>query len=234
MGVNNKKVAIFDIDGTIFRSSLLIEITEELIKEGIFPKQARDIYNKAHGDWSDRKDSYDKYIGAVIEAFMKNIKGVLYSDFEKVAKKVIDSKNQRVYRYTRELIKDLKRKKYFLLAISHSPTTVVQEFCRKWGFDKAYGRLHETDKKGRFTGKVLHEDLISDKAKILERAVERNDLTLAGSVGVGDSESDIPFLKLVERPICFNPNSKLYIHAKKEGWEVVVERKNVVYEINKI
>ena len=231
--MSKKKVAIFDIDGTIFRSSLLIEITEELIKEGIFPEKARDVYNKAHGDWSDRKDSYDKYIGAVIEAFMKNIKGVLYSDFEKVVKKVIDSRHQRVYRYTRGLIKDLKKKKYFLLAISHSPTTVVQEFCKKWGFNKAYGRLHETrpegSPNGKFTGKILHEDLISDKAKILKRAVERNGLTLKGSVGVGDSESDIPFLKLVERPICFNPNSKLYRHAKSAKWEIVVERKDVIY-----
>lgn len=231
MKPNLRKVAIFDIDGTIFRSSLLIEITEELIKEGIFPEKARDIYTKAHGEWSDRKESYDKYIGAVIEAFMKNIKGVLYSDFERVAKKVIDSKNQRVYRYTRQLIKDLKKQEYFLLAISHSPTTVVQEFARKWGFDKAYGRLHETNKAGKFTGKVLHENLISDKAKILKRAVERNGLTLEGSVGVGDSESDIRFLELVDRPICFNPNSKLYKHAVKAGWEVVVERKDVVYQI---
>ena len=29
-----KKVAIFDIDGTVFRSSLLIELTDALIQEG--------------------------------------------------------------------------------------------------------------------------------------------------------------------------------------------------------
>ena len=34
------KVAIFDIDGTIYRSSFLVEIVDALIQEGIFPKRA--------------------------------------------------------------------------------------------------------------------------------------------------------------------------------------------------
>ena len=61
--------------------------------------------------------------------------------------------------------------------------------------------------------------------------MEKENLTLAGSIGVGDSESDIAFLKLVERPICFNPNNKLYKYAKSHKWEVVVERKDVVYHL---
>jgi phosphoserine phosphatase len=48
---------------------------------------------------------------------------------------------------------------------------------------------------------------------------------------VGDSEADIPMLSAVEYPICFNPNSKLFAHAKEQNWTVVVERKDVVYEM---
>lgn len=230
--MNMKKVAIFDVDGTIFRSSLLIEITDALISEGMFPEKVRAVYSEAYKSWSDRKGSYEKYIDAIIEAFEQNINGIPYSDFQKVAKKVIAGHHNRVYRYTRQLVKDLRKKKYYLLAISNSPKTVVDEFCEKWGFDKVYGRLYEVDKSGKFTGKTLCEDLIRDKAKILTRAVKKEGLTLTGSVGVGDSESDIAFLKLVERPICFNPNSKLYQHARSAGWKVVVERKDVIYSEN--
>lgn len=224
-----KKLAIFDIDGTIFRSSLLIEITEALITEKIFPEKVRDIYNKDYENWSNRKDSYEKYIEAVVNAFVQNIKGVRYNDFTKVAKKVITSHKNRIYRYTRELVKDLKKKKYYLLAISNSPKAVVDEFCKKWGFNKAYGRVYELDKSGKFTGKILYEKLISDKAKILKRAIKKEHLTITDSVGVGDSESDIAFLKLVKKPICFNPNSKLYQHAKLAKWKIIIERKDVIY-----
>jgi phosphoserine phosphatase len=48
---------------------------------------------------------------------------------------------------------------------------------------------------------------------------------------VGDTEGDVAFLELVTEPIAFNPNKELYRHAKRMGWKVVVERKDVIYEI---
>lgn len=225
-----KKVAIFDIDGTIFRSSLIIELTEALIAEKIFPKNARAMYARSYKRWFNRQDSYDKYIISVVVAFEKYIKGVNRGIFMKIAGRVIAANKDRVYRYTRDLVCDLKKKNYYLLAISSSPMEIVQGFCKKLGFDKVYGRIYEVGKNNRFTGKTLYLDLISDKAKILKRALKKENLTLAGSIGVGDSESDISFLKMVERPICFNPNSKLYSKAKRADWQVVVERKDVVYE----
>ncbi len=225
-----RKLAVFDIDGTIFRSSLLIEITDALIQSGLFSPSARKIYAKSYKNWLDRRDSYDKYIGGVVKSFDKNIKGVERAEFLEIAKKVVAFHQNRVYRYTRDLIQELRKKNYYLLAISKSPREVVEEFCKKLGFDKVYGLIYET-KNEKFTGNTLFCDLMSDKAKILRRAVEKEGLTLKGSVGAGDSESDIAFLKLVERPICFNPNAKLYRRAKRSGWSIVVERKDMIYHL---
>jgi HAD superfamily hydrolase (TIGR01490 family) len=224
-----KKVAIFDIDGTIFRSSLVIELTDAFIQEGVFSSRVRRFYALAHKNWLDRKGPYEEYINAVVMAFRKNIKGILFKEFLRIAKKVVTLQRNRTYIYSRDLIKKLKKKSYFLLAISHSPKKIVEEFCKKLGFNKVYGQIYEIDKQKRFTGKVLYLDLIIDKAKVLKRAVEKEKLTLRGSVGVGDTESDIAFLKMVEDPICFNPNKKLYQYAKQHGWKVIVERKDVVY-----
>jgi HAD superfamily hydrolase (TIGR01490 family) len=225
------RVAVFDIDGTIFRSSLLIEVTNALIANKIFPKGVEEIYKKAKTNWLNRRADYDQYIWDVIRAFDKNIKGVHYKKFKRVAKEVVDAQEDKVYRYTRDLVKELKRRKYFLLAISHSPKDIVDEFAKRLGFDKVYGRLIAMNTDGTFTGKTLLSDLIFNKAKVVERAVLKEDLTLRGSVGVGDTESDIPLLKMVARPICFNPNKKLYSYAKRRGWKIVVERKNVIYKL---
>ena len=54
---------------------------------------------------------------------------------------------------------------------------------------------------------------------------------LADSIAVGDSEGDIPMLEMVEQPIAFNPTKELFEHAREAGWKVVVERKNVVYQL---
>ena len=229
--MKKKKVAIFDIDGTIFRSSLFIELVESLIQEKIFPATTGKFYIKAYKDWQDRKDSYEKYINAMVVAFNKNIKGVKYSDFQKLSAKIVSNRQDRVYRYTRDLVKELKKKNYYLLAISHSPKEIVDKFARKMGFDKVYGFMYEIDKSGKTTGKALYTEIITDKSKVLLRAIEKENLTLKGSIGVGDTDSDISFLKMVENPICFNPNKKLYDRAIKSGWKIVVERKDVIYNL---
>lgn len=226
-----KKVAIFDVDGTIFRSSLLIELVEAMIERGSFPAEARKAFEKEQKRWQDRKGDYDDYIMAVVHAFEKFMKGVEYPDFDEAAKSVIEKHKDKVYRYTRDLAKKLKRQGYFLLAISQSPKGVLDKFCSKLGFDKVYGRFYELGPSDRFTGKVVDEHLISNKANILQRAIKKEGLALDGSIGVGDTDGDISFLEMVKTPICFNPNEKLYRHAKRNGWKVVVERKDVIYEL---
>lgn len=226
-----KKVAVFDIDGTLFRSSLLIELVDTMIAEGIIPREAREKYFYHEAQWQNRKQTYHEYIGAVIETFMEHVKGVHFDDFDRAARLVAATHKDHVYRFTRDLIRELKERDYFLLAISQSPKRILDIFCGEYGFDKVYGRVYELGPSDRFTGEVTDEHLISNKSVILKRAVEKNNLTLKGSIGVGDTSDDIPFLEMVENPICFNPNQPLYRHAKINKWRVVVERKDVIYEL---
>ncbi len=226
-----KPVAFFDIDGTLFRSSLLIELVDRMLDREIFPAQARDDFDMLKMRWQDREGDYEDYINAVITTFIKNLKGVFYGDFADIGREVVAERSKRVYRYTRDLIDELKADGYYLVAISQSPKTILDEFCKQYGFDKVYGRIYEIGPSDKFTGEVTDEHLISNKANIISRVVEREGLTLEGSVGVGDTEGDIPLLEMVERPICFNPNQALFEHAKRRGWDIVVERKDVIYEL---
>ena len=38
-------------------------------------------------------------------------------------------------------------------------------------------------------------------------------------------------LSTVEQPIAFNPTKQLFEHARTYGWRIVLERKNMVYEL---
>ena len=231
-GVGEKrKIAVFDVDGTIFRSSLLIQVVDRLVDTGAFPKEARKVYERAHEQWLDREGDYQEYIDGVVRVFNRHLKGIHYGALADAAADVVEAQWKRVYQYTRDFLKDLKGRGYFLLAVSHSPKTVLDKFCPRMGFDKAYGIVYEIGPQECFTGHMVDDHLILNKANVLKRAVEKEGLTLAHSIGVGDTESDIPFLEMVARPICFNPNMKLYRHARRMKWKVVVERKDVVYEL---
>lgn len=227
-----KPVAFFDIDGTVFRSSLLIELVERLIAEGIFPVIARERYIDEYRVWQDREGSYEDYIEAVVATFQENIKGVHYGDFADIGRQVVVGQSKHVYRYSRDLIKELKQNGYFLVAISQSPKTILDEFCEQYGFDKVYGRVYEIGPQDRFTGVISDEHLIQNKANIVKRVFDRHtDLTTENSIAIGDTDGDISLLESVALPICFNPNQKLYTQAKRMQWPVFVERKDVIYEL---
>ena len=224
-------MAVFDVDGTIFRSSLLIELVEQLMRDGVFPEEARAIYERDQKRWLEREGDYGEYINAMVRAFKKHLQGVHYGELVDAAEIVVEKHQKHVYRYTRDLLRELREKNYYLLAISNSPKTVLDRFCPRMGFDKAYGSMYEIGPQDRFTGKMEDEHFIFNKAAVLTRAVEKEGLTLAHSVGVGDTESDISFLEIVARPVCFNPNKKLYRYARRNKWKIVVERKDVIYEL---
>lgn len=226
-----KKLAFFDIDGTVFRSSLLIQLVEELIDADIFPESAREEYSDAYLAWQDREGTYEEYISEVVKTYVAHIKGVHYGDLADIGRLVVAEQGKHVYRYTRDLIKQLKADDYFVVAISQSPKTILDEFCKGYGFDKVYGRMYELGPQDLFTGNMIDVHLIENKANIVRRVLENEEFTSDNSVGVGDTEGDISLLDMVARPICFNPNAALYDHARLMGWGVVVERKDVIYTI---
>lgn len=226
-----QKVAFLDIDGTVFRSSLLIELVEALITAELFPETARSSYEKSYMAWHNREGTYEAYLDAMVKVFMANIKGVHYGDFADIGKEVVAANQKRVYRYTRDLIGKLKKQNYYVVAISQSPKTILDEFCEEYGFDKVYGRMYEIGPTDKFTGDVTDEEVISNKANVIKRVLEDEQFTIDNSVAVGDTEGDIAMLDMVAMPICFNPNNTLFQHAKRMGWKVVVERKDVIYEL---
>lgn len=228
---SNKPVAIFDIDGTIFRNSLLIELHWKMVRAGIIPKAAIKKLDRRYWDWVRRKGHYNKYLWEVIVSFDEFVAGVPVNTIKKLARKVVKTQSEIVYRSTREIIEKL-RATHTLVAISGSPEIVVAEFARHWKFDCYIGTEHEI-KSGYFTGNKVWV-ASEDKQEALRRLQAKYGFTVGrGSVGVGDTETDVKILSLVDRPICINPTVRLYKVAAKKGWEVFLERKDAIYEVKR-
>ena len=150
---------------------------------------------------------------------------------DRVAKRVIAYQKDRVYRFTRDLIKKLKAKNYFLVAISGSPSYIVEKYAEAIGFNLFFGTELEI-KDGQFTGKIKSLDSAFNKAKIVKNLAIASGADLKASMAIGDTEGDIKMLTLVGQPMAFNPNFGLARFAKKHHWPVVAERKDVIYKIN--
>lgn len=227
---NKTRLAIFDIDGTVFRSSLLMRLVDQLIYRKIFSKKVHDEEMKIRSAWFSRETPYKTYSNAIVDILKENIVGKKQENIISCSKELIEMQKSIYFRYTRDLIKKL-RSKYKLVAISGSLQETLEQLNKYINFDYIFGTQFEVDHKGKYTGVVLAEP-VKHKELFLKQFVKDNNLTLKGSLAVGDTDSDIGVMELVDQVIVFNPNDKLYEYAKRHKWQVIVERKNVIYKIH--
>ncbi len=224
------KIAVFDIDGTIFRRNLAFELIDELAWLGIFEKDIRNILVSLYIRWLDHKGTYEEYRKALVDLYSQNLKGCSRDQIKKASQKVIPFYKDRTYIFTSQLIAKLKKEKYHIIAVSGSPSEIVEEYNKYLKFNAVFGSVYETEESGIYTGNVVFEPT-RHKGHVVKQYASEKKLTLKGSYGVGDTESDAKFLEIVDNPIAFNPNLNLKKIAEKNGWRLVVEKKDVIYEI---
>jgi HAD superfamily phosphoserine phosphatase-like hydrolase len=223
-------LAVFDVDGTLFRRGLLPALTRRLVNEGVFSERVREELSEDYYAWVERRGSYDTYDRLVMDLFLRELEGISVAELQRCARVEVETHGRRVHMYTRDVALRLKEAGYQLIAISGSPQEILDLFLKPLGFDRAWGTVLAQDPRERYTGRVL-QDPFKNKRRVLEAFVTDAGVSLEGSVGMGDTFSDVGFLDVVRTPIAFNPNRDLFDVARERGWPIVVERKDVIYNL---
>lgn len=225
-----RKIAVFDIDGTLFRSGLYREVFYELYKMGVLPNDLTEQTTEKHRQWRHRihGNAFEEFEQIMIAGLDSYLPSLRIDDYEAAVKRVLDKKAENVYIYTTKLLKELQEQGYFTVAISGSQQELVEPFAKRYGFDDWIGQEWERGTE-YFTGKRTRTH--TGKDKILHKLVERHGLTLEGSYAVGDSNGDSGMLSIVDNPVVFNPTRELLEKALENGWKIVIERKNISYEL---
>lgn len=230
--MKQQKIAIFDIDGTIFRKNLQFELINELSWMDVFPRKVRNQIVTLYTNWLEHKGSYEQYRAGLVDLYEKYICGCKLCDVERASRGVVSFHQDRTYVFAESLIKKLRKENYHIIAISGSPIEIVKEYNKlHLHFDAVFGSVYDLDEKGIYTGKTDYEP-VKNKGNLVKQYVYEHGLTLEDSYGMGDTESDASFLGLVENPIAFNPNEDLKAIAQEKGWRIVVEKKDVVWEMS--
>ncbi len=231
MTSGSRPYAAFDIDGTIIRWQIYHALFDELATTGKIPNELYESVKAHRRNWKNRApdSSFKNYEQHLVRVYRSAIQNITLAEFNLATKTVFEEYKDQTYTYTRNLIKDLKARGYLLFALSGSQVEIVKMLAEYWGFDD-YAGTQQEHKKGFFTDKAI---IMRDAQKTVEltKMVSKHNAISENSIAIGDSESDIPFLQMVDKPIAFNPSAELLSVASMNGWDVVLERKNVVYTL---
>lgn len=225
-----KKFAVFDIDGTLIRWQLYHAVVDRMAKLGHLGLDAHEKLHAERMKWKRREniDSFSEYENFLIKLYESVLSKLNPKVFDRICNEVADEYKSQVYTYTKRLLKKLKQKGYFCIAISGSHQELVEIVAKEHGFDDWIGSIYHRAA-GKFTG--IGKISSYDKSTALNDLIQQHSLTIKDSYAIGDTISDKPMLAMVENPIAFNPNRELLYYAKGNGWTIVVERKNVIYEL---
>lgn len=229
--------AFFDIDGTIFRNSLMIEhfqklVTFEVIDQEVWYTKVRKVYT----EWEKRHGDFEQYLEILAGVYLDELKGVNKSYIEFIASHVIDVNGDMVYKYSRDQIEWHKEQGHKVFFISGSPDFLVSKMAEKYGVTEYRGTLYKVDEENNFTGEIVRMWDSESKQKVLNELIIKYDVDLEGSYAYGDTIGDLSMLRMMGNPVAINPNKALLIELKsdeklKEKTTVIIERKNVIYKL---
>lgn len=230
--------AFFDIDGTLYRDSLMVEHFKKLLKyEIIDPALWHSHAKSTYENWDKRHGNYDDYLLEIAEIYIKTMKGLNHQQIEFIANQVINSKGDRVYRFTRARIAWHKCNNHRIIFISGSPSYLVSKMAQKYDITDFKGTDYLTDSEGNFTGEIVQMWDSENKRKSILEFKEKYDIDLSKSYSYGDTNGDFSMLQMVGHPIAINPTKELLQNIKQDKelqkkTSIIVERKDIIYKLN--
>jgi len=217
--------ATFDLDGTIFKMTVLEAYTEWLSQQTVFDPMPPEI-TAAKQEWKNdnTEQKYNTHLGQLVRFFIEQVPGKPVSQLSEAARIVSNQQRHRRWNVTTTLIEKL-RPTHNLISISLMPEWLMGPFTDDLGFVALMGSTY-----------VAREGLFTDEAHSIDKATEyiaaRNGDSSKLDIHMGDTVGDSSLFALALRPILFNPSWTLYQQMEDERPTVVTSHKDVITVIN--
>ncbi|KAB3530229.1 HAD family hydrolase [Alkaliphilus serpentinus] len=226
-----------DIDGTLYRNSLMLEHFQKLLKyEIIDPAIWHSAAKKLFHSWDKRQGDYEDYLLEVAAIYLQSMKGLNRGEINFISNQIIDMKGDRVYRYTRDQILWHKEQGHKIFFVSGSPDYLVEKMAIKYKVTDFKGTQYKVDENDYFTGEIDQMWDSNNKHDAIMEFVEKYNINLEGSYAYGDTNGDFSMLKLVGNPVAINPARELLLNIKSDpqlvkNTLIIIERKDVIYKV---
>lgn len=229
--------AFFDIDGTLYRDSLMVEHFKKLVKyEVVDPVVWHRNVKKTYEEWKKRRAEYDDYLIELSQIYIRSLTGLNKTSLDFIADQVIKLKGEEVYSYSRQRIQYHLWAGHKIFFISGSPDFLVEKMAEKYSATEFRGTHYDVNHKGNFTGNIDPMWDSENKNRAIMDFVARHNIDLSVSFAYGDTNGDYSMFQLVGHPVAINPTRELVRNIQSDPEmmdkiDIIVERKDVIFRL---
>ncbi|MGB4956874.1 MAG: hypothetical protein WBO49_00310 [Candidatus Saccharimonas sp.] len=218
--------ATFDLDGTVFKMTILEAYTDWLSQQTVFDPMPSEII-AAKQTWKNEntEQNYNAHLGKLVRFFIEQVPGKSVAQLSEAARIVANQQRHRRWNVTTAII-DKLRPTHNIISVSLMPEWLMGPFTDDLGFVALIGSTYVA-REGQFTEEAYSID------KATEYTNARNGDPSQLDVHMGDTVGDSSLFSLARRPILFNPSWTLHSEMQDKGLTTVTSHKDVMTVINR-
>lgn len=227
---NDIKVAVLDVDGTLYPGALGLQLLQALTADGISDKSKSEEVFKVIDKYRLNEIDFQTMATSAYTLYAEAIAGISETVMQRIAREVWEQERNKLFPFVPKLIDILKNQGYSVVLISGSPNEIVCCLAEEFGILKYQGSIFATHQ-GKYSGKVnLLSGALGEKYSIFLEMVKDWRVNLEKSFAMGDSITDTALFQIVGKPLVFEPHPSLMLVAQEKGW-LVTNRNDVVKHI---
>ena len=215
-----KRVAFFDVDGTLLKSTIVHYYI--WMRSAVMPFPLKYFWLIGFLP----KTVYYLILDVISrtrfnQVFYRNYRGMAVAEVKALSAEMFEtSVRPKIFAEAVSQIREHKEQGTAVVLVTGSLDFIVQPIADYLGVDAVLApQLREAD--GQFTGELTTVPLIGEeKAKAVRSYANRHEISLEESYAYGDSGSDLPMLECVGNPVAVNPGKKFRQKALESGWEM--------------
>jgi len=217
--MQKRKLALFDIDKTIYDGYIIFSLADYQFKRKIIDKNCLESLYKDLYLYKDKKIDYETTVENLNLHWAIGLKDLSYKLILDIAKNffTLEEENN-FFPFVKDLISLFKSTHdiYFITGELQFIARAASELFSVTSFISSELEV----KDGVVTGKI-NKSLAKRQEKKMAISYLLNKHDSKNSFAFGDSEGDIEMLNSVEFPICINPTEELKEIAKAKKWYIV-------------
>lgn len=215
--MQERGLALFDIDGTIYDGYLTVPLMQAQSREGIVESMCVDKIFQLRENFESARGSYGDFVRELLVIWAEALRGQLYSRVLAQTEEFLQVEKERFFPAVVSLIESL-RGRYDFHIVTGEPQFVGEAVRKLFRMSSHASSLFQVEG-GILTGEI--DRFVATGQDKLALALDlAKEYQLGHSLAFGDSEADIEMLSLVECPVCIRPSTLLRECAAQKGWRI--------------